>query len=83
MFDLILFFGFLLSIEMYIHVYSKATAKHHRATEIRDPSLYFLSFLMYDGRKPKARIADIVKFYIFENDQNSRKARNTVFVCLF
>ena len=35
---------------------------------------------MYDGRKAKARITDIVKFFSVENFQNSLKARNT---CLF
>ena len=59
-------------------------AKSHRATKMRDHSLYFLLFLMYDGRKPKAQIADIVKIYSFENLQNSLKARNTrVFVVSF
>ena len=35
------FWRFLLSIEVYINVHSKATAKNHRATQMRDPSLYF------------------------------------------
>ena len=42
------------------------------------PYTFFL-FLIYDGRKPKARIAEIVKLYSFENLQNLLKARNTSF----
>ena len=39
--------------------------------------------LMYDGRKPKARIAEIMKFYSFENLQILRKARHVFFMFWF
>ena len=42
----------------------------------------FFFVLIYDGRKTKARVAEIVKSYSFEKLQKSPKARNTV-LCLF
>ena len=55
--------------------------KNHRATKMRDPSLYISLILIYDGRKPKARVAEIVTFWSFENLENLLKARFVV--CLF
>ena len=42
----------------------------------RTPPYTFLFCLIHDGRKPKARIAEIFKFYSIENFQNYVKARN-------
>ena len=42
--------------------------------------IFVLGFLIYDVRKPKARIAEIVKFDSFEHFQNWLKAINA---CLF
>ena len=39
--NILILLRFLLSIEVYINVHSKATAKNHRATKMKDPSLYF------------------------------------------
>ena len=69
---------FFISLEVHINVHYKATAKNHRATNMRDHSLYVSSIL--DLCKPKARIAEIVKCYSFETLQNSREARNA-YVC--
>ena len=64
------------SIDVYVHVHWKATAKSNHAMKMRGPSLYF--FVVCDGRKPKARIAQIVKCKGVENLQNLLKSRNVL-----
>ena len=48
------------------------------------PPYTFHLFVIYDGRKPEAKIAEILKFQSFENFENMLKARNAcIEICFY
>ena len=80
-FRILIMLMLLLSIEVYINVHSKATAKNHRATNITDHSLYFLFLFMMDvSHRPGSQ--NSLNKYSFEHFQNSLNARNKIFLFL-